>query len=282
MKHKDIDNFIYNGFRFLGYSVLSGAMAGLTVITTFYVSLGVLGGSTDFSELGGVYDTWSTLITSVFFNVDSPFFATDNMNRLPVIYSGVFAIFAIFLYIFANNFKISEKIKRIGIIVFLFISINVKFLSYIFSGFHVCIGLYARFAFIISFLLIVLMYDVLLKAQYTHKLYVILAIICTILCYLLPNILFAVDYIGGPFTVLLTILMITCYGVIYYKKEHSVSVKSMSVLLCVIMCAELFINSWNLISLTINMIDTKMYTKEDVGQDIPVIDNSQFLPFPDG
>ncbi len=86
------------------------------------------------------------------------FHQPTTMEGLPNVGSGVFCVMLIAIFIRAKDIRLREKISYLALVVFLFISLNINVLDYIWHGFHYPNLIPSRFAFLFSFVLVVTAY----------------------------------------------------------------------------------------------------------------------------
>ena len=146
------DSFLTSGLRFLGATVLGAALGAVCLLPAYYASLNSSAGSgpsgikiyADFLDLA-----------KQFYVLTAPTQLEGNAN----IYCGVFIIFMAALFAFSKRIPLRERLVRLALAGFLFVSFNVNVLDYVWHGFHFPNDLPGRFSFIFAFLMIDIAYD---------------------------------------------------------------------------------------------------------------------------
>ncbi|MBR3832916.1 MAG: YfhO family protein [Lachnospiraceae bacterium] len=170
--HKTIKKFFLDGINFAIYSLASGGMAAFLLIPAYK---GIMSTASASAKL----PKW-VWYGNPFDQLKKQFFWTDAITNQTFdgginLYCGVFAIFAVFLYLLADDIKLWEKIKRILLLVFLGMSFNNELLNFIWHGFHNQYGIPNRFSFVFIFVLLLMAYDVLKVFKKQHVLMVVSA-----------------------------------------------------------------------------------------------------------
>ncbi len=170
--HKTIKKFFVDGINFAMYSLTSGGMAAFLLIPAYR---GIMSTASATAEL----PKWQWY-GNIFDQLKKQFFWTDALTNQTFdggvnLYCGVLAIFALFLYLVADDIKLWQKIKYVLLIVFLVMSFNNELLNFIWHGFHNQYGIPNRFAFLYIFVLLLLTYEALRKLKKQHILMVLSA-----------------------------------------------------------------------------------------------------------
>ncbi len=79
-------------------------------------------------------------------------------SGLPNIYMGLIVFILLPVYVMAKNIRLSEKLAHLAIMAFLYISFNSNMLNFIWHGMHYPNQLPYRYAFVYSFVLVIMMY----------------------------------------------------------------------------------------------------------------------------
>ncbi len=141
------------------------------------------------------------------------------------LYANTFLFLLLFLYLWNKKIKKQERIKKILLIVFLFISMNVDVLNYIWHGLKEPNGYVNRFAFIFIFLLISMGYETFLQIRSIalHKvaistaiLYITIAI-STLIC----NGTLEIEHITGIIVTMLLLLTYLIFIFLYHQRRIS-------------------------------------------------------------
>ena len=111
-------------------------------------------------------------------------------NNCANLYCGLFVISLTVLYVFTGRIKLSDRIKRIALIIFIFVSLNESLLNFFWHGLHYQLCIPNRFSFLLIFLLLITAYDALIFAENVK---------CTILCVVLAGLFPLVCYFFTDF-----------------------------------------------------------------------------------
>ena len=152
-KRFNIVTFCENLLKVALYSAIAIVMT-LPVTLPSLIQLNYTVGTDDsFPEKLELYHNFAEIAANLI-----SFHQPTTMEGLPNIGSGVFCVLLLTIFIRAKDIKISEKITYISLLVFLFISLNVNALDYIWHGFHYPNLIPSRFAFLFSFVLVIIAY----------------------------------------------------------------------------------------------------------------------------
>lgn len=91
------------------------------------------------------------------------------MGGRPYLYSGILCVLFLFVFFRLPRVSKSEKVAGAALVLFVFISTNVKALDYMWHGLHVANSLPYRFTFIFSFLLVMAAYRAYLGVEELKK-----------------------------------------------------------------------------------------------------------------
>lgn len=155
-EHKNIKEFVKNGVRFAGYSLLSGAMAAVVLIPAY---LGIMQTSSAKLEFPKNlwYGTFGDLFSRHFLGT-TPLAMSVNDGEINL-YCGILTVMMALFYLTLREIHWSVKIRRLVLLVLLFFSFNMPVLGYIWHGFHNQYGIPNRYAFLYIFLLLSMAYD---------------------------------------------------------------------------------------------------------------------------
>lgn len=140
----------------LRMALYSGIALAMTLPVTFvsYVQLSNTVGTDDsFPDKLEFYNNFMELLSNLF-----SFHEPTTMEGLPNIGTGVFCILMLVIFIRSKDILRSEKISMLVLLGFLFVSLNVNSLDYIWHGFHFPNLIPYRFAFLFSFTFVVIAY----------------------------------------------------------------------------------------------------------------------------
>lgn len=215
-KFDGFKDFIKKGFRFGVSSILSAGIVAFLLIPA-YKGLMMTHSAGDAIPEPYFYTNIYNVLNDQFFGTKA---IVNNFEHYHVnVYCGVIAIFALFLYGLNNNVERKERVKKILLLSFMFVSCNDEMLNFIWHGFHEQMGVPNRFSFMMIFLLLVITYDTL---QESHKIS-LKRIICGILVgfgYVILCGFKSTEDISILF-VLVTMSLILIYGVLTVINKHT-------------------------------------------------------------
>ena len=84
----------------------------------------------------------------------------DNFDGNANLYIGIFTVLAVGLYLLNQQIKISDKIKKILLVGFFYLSFGEMILNFIWHGFHDQYGIPNRFSFLFGFVLLHMLWEV--------------------------------------------------------------------------------------------------------------------------
>ena len=180
--HKNVKEFFTNGFRFAGYSLLSGAMAAVVLLPAYLGIMQTSSAKLQFpKELW--YGTFGNLFSRHFLGTTPLTMAVDDSKIN--LYCGILTLLMAGFYLAVREIRLIDKIRRLLLLVFLFFSFNMPILGYVWHGFHDQYGIPNRFAFLYIFALLAMAYEgycVLVRGKRKVSLWIYFAVIlCGIL-----------------------------------------------------------------------------------------------------
>lgn len=239
-KRNGIGALISCGVRYGVSSILAGGLAGVLLFPTYYTLIN--------SSQGTKPSEWK--IYWNFLDVFGQHFVMTEptqLNGTPNIYCGILCIMLIVFYAFSKKISRREKICRLVLTAFIFVSLNVNVLDYIWHGFHFPNNLPGRFSFLYIFMVITMAYD---AWQHTGKASFIIhtaaAAICGLvfcLCMIVPS--EKPEIYSSIATGILLVLYVGC--LMLEKNKASMTIKGVKIkarhAMCLIMMVELGMNS---------------------------------------
>ena len=154
--HKNVKEFLTNGFRFAGYSLLSGAMAAVVLLPAYLGIMQTSSAKLQFpKELW--YGTFGNLFSRHFLGTTPLTMAVDDSKIN--LYCGILTLLMAGFYLAVREIRLIDKIRRLLLLVFLFFSFNMPVLGYVWHGFHDQYGIPNRFAFLYIFALLAMAYE---------------------------------------------------------------------------------------------------------------------------
>lgn len=153
IKGSKFEEFCSNVVKMAIYSVIALA-ATLPITLTAYIQLSNTAASNDkFPEKLELYNNFMEMIANLM-----SFNKQTTMEGLPNIGCGVVCVLLVVIFIRAKEISKKEKITYLALLGFMFISLNLNSLDYIWHGFHFPNQIPYRFAFLFSFVLICIAY----------------------------------------------------------------------------------------------------------------------------
>lgn len=181
--HRRIRTFFAHGIRFALYSLLAGGMTAFLLIPAYY---GIMSTASAKAELpkwewyGNIFNMFRQQLFLTEPITNQTF--DGNVN----LYCGMFAVFALFLYIFNGKIRLHEKLGRLLLLAILMVSFNSTTLNFIWHGMHDQYGIPNRFSFLYIFVMLLIAYDVLRHMRSLRVVYVIagaaLTVVFVVLC----------------------------------------------------------------------------------------------------
>lgn len=156
---RNFRQFFFRGIVFTFYSLLAAAMAAVLLIPAYMGIKQTASGA----DMGLPEHNWQTgfidLITRQF-DMASPV-SHDNFDGNANLYIGIFAVFAIVLYLFNREIRLLDKLKKGILLAFFYLSFSEDILNFIWHGFHNQYGIPNRFSFLFGFVILCMLFEVL-------------------------------------------------------------------------------------------------------------------------
>ena len=129
-------------------------MSSLPVSLTSYIQLqNTVGTDDSFPDKVEIYNNFMEMLANLL-----SFHETTTMEGLPNIGTGIICILMLVIFVRSKDIPKAEKITELSLLGFLFVSLNINILDYIWHGFHFPNLIPYRFAFLFSFVFIVIAY----------------------------------------------------------------------------------------------------------------------------
>lgn len=178
-------------------------------------------------------------------------------SGLPNIYMGLIVFILLPVYVMAKQIRLSEKIAHLAMLAFLYMSFNSNVLNFIWHGMHYPNQLPYRFAFVYSFLLLIMMYRALSAIREMDGAKLAIGAIAGILYIVMAERLLPdeVDHETALVSILFLILLTAALSLVRDRKR---SFRFMMQALAFVMVAELLVNTIVTIS-TVNINES--YTR---------------------
>ena len=235
-------NFLRSGLTFAGCSILSAAMAAFALLPAFLGIMQTSSAGKGFPEMefyGSIFDLLKqhfALLTPI--DVQS---FDGGLNA----YCGIFAVLLFFLYLFSNRIPLKDRILKLLLVAFLFLSFNTTTLNFIWHGFHDQYGIPNRFSFVYIFLLLSVGYEAVVRLRQTGAFRLAMAGSCTVVFYYVCFSKTEVDSVLPFWTVLIiTLIMVLLYMTfLFIRRQGFFSVRTSGIILASIMVVELLGNT---------------------------------------
>ncbi len=213
-RYNSVKDFLRRGIIF-GFSSLLAA--GMSAVSLFVIYFGI-----SHTMTSGAGAPSPGFFGNVFYSLRQAFIFTkpvivdkSRFNGYANLYAGSIVIILFFLYLFSAEIKLSDKIRRIVMILILFISMNEKVLNYIWHGFHEQFLIPNRFSFLLIFVLLDMGFEVFvgLESIRLKRLLpaVVLAVIYPVICFIFVDF---DGYTASSTVVLLNMVILAMYGII--------------------------------------------------------------------
>ncbi len=149
---RNFRQFFLRGLLFAFYSFLAAGMAAFLLIPAYMgIRQTASGGAMALPAHG-----WLTGFVDLLnrqFDLAMPI-SHDNFDGNINLFFGISSLFTMLLYLFNREIRWSDKIKRILLLAFLYLSFNETILNFIWHGFHDQYGIPNRFSFLFGFILL--------------------------------------------------------------------------------------------------------------------------------
>ena len=208
--HENKKKFVKDMFYFAISSALAIGMTFFSIIVSY---IGVM--KTHVDEEPVITHEWFGNI----FNIIKYQFTFSNpvnisySNNCANIYSGVFCICLVLIYLLIKEIKLSDRIKRAILLIFLLVSMNESILNFVWHGLHYQLCIPNRFSYIFIFLMLLTSFEALESAEDIKRtgIGLVIAELSPILCY------FFVDFdgiFGSKKTLIISFAIILLYSIL--------------------------------------------------------------------
>lgn len=238
---KSIKDLFTKGIRFALYSILSALLSLPFLVQMFGIAQKSAYSEND-SKIPSIFSFWGSyakLISNYRIGYTTKDVSSDNMQA--AIYCGYIVLICIILFALCKNIDINIRIKKIVLLLLLYISFNNELLNYLLHGMHYQTMVPNRYAYFFIFIGITMLCDILINIDKINK-YKILICTTGISTLLLITYLFNKDITKTSLIIsilFLSILTISCLIVSFIKKYSSKALFNMMLYISV---AEICIN----------------------------------------
>ena len=275
--HKSFKDFIKNSLWFGLTSLLSIGMAAMPLLVSY---LGVQ--TTHVSEESILKHEWYGSIFEVlrYHFMFSKLQSIGTSLNYSNIYCGTFSVVLAVIYCFIKDIPFSTRFKRIGLLIFMLVSMNESVLNYVWHAFHTPIFIPNRFGF--AYILVLLLmskeaYDKICKESGKRIIVgIILAEVFPLICYSF------IDFdsrIVSSQVLLASLILISIYGITCFCLSGSEKLKkNITVILSMIMVIEIIINAGYSLEREVKRKDYISYIEpyREIVKEIESNDDSKF------
>ncbi len=142
----------------VGYSLLGVVMAAVMLLPTYMSMQDTYYISSDVPKDWVIYNDALEVINQVL-----PYTEVTFREGLPNLYCGLIVVIMLVLYVLSETISLREKLLNIVFLAFMFMSLNVNKLDFLWHGLHFPNQLPYRYTFVISFILIGMAYRMILR-----------------------------------------------------------------------------------------------------------------------
>lgn len=153
IKKSELEDFCADILKMALYSVVALALTLPITLTSTIQLQNTVGTQDSFPDKLELYNNFAEVVANLF-----GFHQPTTMEGLPNIGSGIFCILLLAVFVRAKDIPLREKITNLLLLGFIFISLNINSLDYIWHGFHFPNLIPYRFSFLFSFMLIAIAY----------------------------------------------------------------------------------------------------------------------------
>lgn len=213
-RYDSIKIFFKRGLTFALSSLLAAGMSAISLFVIYYGIGHTMTAGAGAPSLG--------LFGNVFYSLRQAFIFTKPVtvdstryNGYANIYAGTIVILLFFIYFFSAEIKLSDKLRRIGILLILFLSMNERVLNYIWHGFHEQFLIPNRFSFIVIFVLLDMGFEAFVGLENIRLKRLlpamVLAVVYPVICFVFVDF---DGYTASTTVILLNLVVLTIYALI--------------------------------------------------------------------
>lgn len=234
---KDIKDFFNKGIRFALSSIVAALMAVFTLLPFFISTQNTTYSARDTEAATKMnYFSFSILSSIRDFEVMHRLSLTNSDFTVANTYCGLLLLLALSIYVMIKKIKPSVRIRKILLIVLLYVSYGNEYLNFVFHGFHKQSEVPNRFSIFFILLLIQIFYEIIInyKNIFTKRILTSFSIfslvIATIIIYNNWNTAYFDKHFVASIIFIIAYLLVFIIG--YLKKNHYKSTKGLIYLLC--------------------------------------------------
>lgn len=169
-RHRGIKKFFADGVHFAISSLLAAGMSAFLLLPAYRGIMTTASAGTKlpaFKWYGSIFE-----IMRQQFILTKPI-TTQVFDGGVNLYCGTFVIMALFLFVFCGKIRLGDRIGKLALLAVLMVSFNDERLNFIWHGMHNQYGIPNRFSFMFMFVIIVMAYEVIKRANILPVPYII-------------------------------------------------------------------------------------------------------------
>ncbi len=113
--HKNVKEFFTNGFRFAGYSLLSGVMAAVVLLPAYLGIMQTSSAKLQFPKRIMVWNIWKSVFQT--FSGTTPLTMAVDDSKINL-YCGILTLLMVGFYLAVREIRLIDKIRRLLLLVF--------------------------------------------------------------------------------------------------------------------------------------------------------------------
>ena len=233
---------IPDGLRFAGASLLAAGMACFSLLVAYLAITKTASAKLSMPKFE-FYGSFMDILKTQFM-LTKPI-TNQTFDGGVNLYCGSFAIILFFLYLLSDKIEITEKIRKMILLAFLYISFNNKLLNYIWHGFHDQYGIPNRFSFLFIFTLLLVGYEAITRMKKLHMLQAaaagILSLVMLCLAYYFTGMS---SYAPKGVVLAVSFLMMIAYTIVLVARIYMTeSYKITTIIIGIMMMVEIMVNA---------------------------------------
>lgn len=200
--------------RFSLYSILAGGVGAAVILPEIAMLSHSGSAASGFpKEMKWYFPTWGG-----FSRMSAMAESYTSVDHWPNLYSGVFAIFFLFLYVMNKRVPWKDKILKMGMVIFFFISFSNSYLDFIWHGFDFPDQLPGRQAFLFSFLVLIMGFECYRKRAGNKIWHGVVAFVVSEILLFISG--YALDSaVTEEYAILITALFLAMYFILFVSEK---------------------------------------------------------------
>ena len=159
----DFKKFLKRFGLITGGSLLGAGLSSWILLPTVFALQLTYSANNEFPKTIKFYEAWRDIVSNMLAYTEP-----STKEGLPNLYCGLLPVLLLGAFLIAKKIRIREKISAVLLLAFLIVSCNMNYLNFIWHGFHFTNMIPYRFAFLFSFVMLVMAfraYQVLLEEK---------------------------------------------------------------------------------------------------------------------